>query len=74
MVLSQPDEGLLILLSDFLFLSSNQVVMWRATPAAQTYCSPEHHACKHVSENCDAIDDDVAGGLPAFEETLDVYR
>ena len=43
-------------------------------PAAQTYYSPEHHACKHVSENCDAIDDDVAGGLPTFEETLDVYR
>ena len=74
MALSQPDEGLLILLSDFLYLSSHQVVTWRATPAAQPYCSPEHHACKHVSENCDAIDDDVAGGLPAFEETLDVYR
>jgi hypothetical protein len=42
MALSQPHEGLLISLSDFLFLSSNQVVTWRATPAAQTYYSPDH--------------------------------
>lgn len=70
--LTQPDDGLLVLLSDF--LSYDEVVTWRATPEAQAHCSPAHHACGHTSENCHFADDDVAGGLPAIEETLDVFR
>ncbi len=72
MSMSQPDEGTFILLSDV--LSYNQVVTWRASLEAPTKCSPAHHACGHTSENCHFAEDDVAGGLPAIEESLDVFR
>jgi hypothetical protein len=70
--LSQPEQGLLVILSDL--LSYSHVTTWAAA-ARPAHCSDGPPSTCGSGDACEdgIFDDDGMAGLPELEETLNVF-